>query len=172
MENHPPFKDEMDFLEQCADTGKYASVRLLLIDTQSRPDNIKWVWPDEDKEEWSETRSYQKFYESWHNKTRDSEFLNKFPYKLSFGVTSRGKSLAPYCPDPAGGQILVTKAYDDMFHRLLGLRMEDRGHRRGAVITGQSGTGGLPSVTRSPPRATTHRRIQGKPSSYRTCLRA
>ena len=89
-----------------------------------------------------ESRTLQEFCENWDNQSASSKFRNTFPYKLSLGVGLCGRSLAPYCPDQLGGQIVVTKAYDDMFHRLLSLRKDDKGYRRGAVITGQSGTGG------------------------------
>jgi len=43
--------------------------------------------------------------------------------------------------EPDITQILITKAYDNMFHRLLALRMKDRSHMKGAVVTGQTGVG-------------------------------
>ena len=152
----------------------HGDVRLPLVDTKSfLPDSSEWTWPDADKNEWRlESGNLQEFYKNWHNKSTDLKFPTTFPYKLSLGVNSRGISLAPYCRDWQGGQILVTKAYDEMFHRLLRLRKDDRGSHQGAVITGQSGIGASPSVIRSPPRATTHGHVQGNLSFYCTCLRA
>jgi len=63
-----------------------------------------------------------------------------------------GKSLLPF--DRAVTQILITKAYDNMLHRLLAFRMQNQSHLRGAVVTGQPGVGAS-----FPPgdSATTHR---------------
>ena len=55
------------------------------------------------------------------------------------------------------GGILVTEAYEKMFHHLLLLRGEDRRDHGGAVITGQPGIG--TSLTGSPPHASTHQGI-------------
>ena len=60
-------------------------------------------------------------------------------------------------PPPPGNLVLVTQAYEDMFRRLLCLRGGDTGSARGAVVTGQPGTG--TSTTRSPPCSATHRWI-------------
>ena len=54
-------------------------------------------------------------------------------------------------PEP---KILVTESYENMFCRLLHLREDYYGCSTGAVLTGQPGTG--ESLTRCPPRATTH----------------
>jgi len=94
------------------------------------------------KKEWRvEGGGDQRLYKLWRNKPDDSDFLNTFPYKLSVGVDSYGASLSAYCSGPVGGQIIVTKSYDDMFHRLLRLRMDRMGRAQGAVITGQPGIG-------------------------------
>jgi len=41
-------------------------------------------------------------------------------------------------------RILVIKLYNDIFNRLLHLRQFDSGANRGAVLTGQPGTGTFP----------------------------
>jgi len=86
---------------------------------------------------------YQQFYQYWSDSSTSSKrFLNKFPYKLSLGVNSRGTPLLPFLSySTSGNQIVVTEAYDKMFHRLMALREEDKGDRKGAVLTGQPGTG-------------------------------
>jgi len=57
-------------------------------------------------------------------------------------MNEKGKPLLPFRPDDTSeNRILVTKSYDDTFHRLLNLRQRDRGKRRGVVLTGQPGTG-------------------------------
>jgi len=86
------------------------------------------------------TGGFLEFYGHWHGDTeRSKEFLNNFPYVLSL---KRGKTLLPFYPESTSrNKILVTKAYDDMFHRLLRLRVEDKGTKKGAVIAGQPGVG-------------------------------
>jgi len=85
---------------------------------------------------------YQQFYEHWRNSSASSKFLNIFPYELSFGVDQDEASPLPFCSySTSGNQILVTKSYEDMFHRMLRLRNYDRGTSRGMVLTGQPGTG-------------------------------
>jgi len=61
-------------------------------------------------------------------------------------------------PPPTGNRILVTRAYEDLFRRLLVIRERDVGSARGAVVTGQPGTG--TSMNRPPPCATAHRWIR------------
>jgi hypothetical protein len=89
------------------------------------------------------TNGPQKFYEHWRNNSTESSFFNKeFSYTLSLGVDS---SCVPFSNNGAlGDRILITKAYDDMFHRLLRRRAEDEGNARGAVLTGQPGVGASP----------------------------
>ena len=87
------------------------------------------------------TNEYQQFYEYWRENT-NLEYGDTFPYKLSLGVDPTGTSLLPFRPNETlGGLVLVTKPYDDMFHRLLYLRGGDMGTTRGAVVTGQPGIG-------------------------------
>ena len=60
------------------------------------------------------------------------------PQRLPLQVTAWGEAaFSPWLGTP-GDHILVTKSYDDMFHRLLRLRQEDKGRTRGAVLTGWS----------------------------------
>ena len=88
------------------------------------------------------TDEYQEFYERWRNTSTGSNFPNKFPYKLSLGVDSHDRPLLPfYSGRTSGNQILVTEAYDDMFHHLLYRRWNDKGRTAGAVLTGQPGIG-------------------------------
>ena len=84
---------------------------------------------------------YMQFYEHWHRSDANSSFLGTLPYKLSLGVDSNKKCLLPFHRNDSGDQILVTRSYNTMFHRLLRLRGADTGTTRGAVITGQPGIG-------------------------------
>ena len=85
---------------------------------------------------------YQQFYEHWSDISASSKFLNKFPYKLSLGVDSDGTPLLPFqSGGTSGSQILVTRAYDKTFDRLMTLRKKDEGATTGAVLTGQPGIG-------------------------------
>ena len=87
------------------------------------------------------TNGYQKFYEKWDDESSSSKFRKEFPYELSLGTDQYGRSLLPFRDGSiSGDKIVVTKSYDDMFHRLLRLRNKPYG--RGAVITGQPGIGG------------------------------
>ena len=50
-----------------------------------------------------------------------TKFLDSFPYKLELGVDDLGRSLLTFTNESsatAGDVILVTKAYDHIFHRL------------------------------------------------------
>ena len=88
------------------------------------------------------TGKYQRFYERWRESSSSSRFINTFPYKLPLGMDPIGTALVPFGPlATSGAQILITKAYDNMFHRILCLRAIDNGTNRGAVITGQPGVG-------------------------------
>ena len=103
---------------------------------------------------------YQQFYDKWRTKTTDSDFYNPFPYQLSLGRSTSGAPLPPFrADDILGDKIVVTESYDQMYHRLLRLRMSDVGGKaKGAVLTGQPGVG--VSTNRSFPRAATHQRIR------------
>ena len=81
------------------------------------------------------------FYEYWRRSDAPSSFLSTFPYKLSLGVDSNNKCLLPFHRDESSDQILVTKSYNTIFHRLLRLREGDIGTTKGAVLTGQPGAG-------------------------------
>ena len=99
---------------------------------------------------------YQQFYEHCRNTFASSKFLDIFPYELSFGVDQDETFPLPFCSYGAlGNQILVTKSYDDMFHRMLRLRSYDRGTARGVVLTGQSGTGASQRLDPHPVRQLT-----------------
>jgi len=57
-------------------------------------------------------------------------------------MNKEGEPPPPFRPnDTSGARILITKSYNDVFHRLLHLRQKDFGASRGAVLTGQPGTG-------------------------------
>ena len=87
----------------------------------------------------------------WRKDPTSPKFRDKFPYTLKLGVDTAGQSLLPFRPDDtSGNQILVTEAYDYMFHRLLGLRQRDRGKNKGAVLTGQPGIGVFLNQTLTP----------------------
>jgi len=111
------------------------------------PDTSKWDWPEESQKEWREVvgegEGYVAFCNRWYDPAARSNFHNKFPYELSLGMG--------WAISPAGKPILVTEAYDKMFHRLLRLREDDRVGRtvKGAVVTGQPGIGA--PLTKSPP---------------------
>jgi hypothetical protein len=88
------------------------------------------------------TNNCQQFYEHWRDGSTRPKFSDKFPYTLSLGMDSIGRSLMPFHPNAtSGAQILITKAYDDIFHRILRFRAIDTGHNRGVVLTGQPGIG-------------------------------
>jgi len=105
------------------------------------------MWKKED-EGWATS-----FCRYWRKPHPVVDFPNKSkqPHELLLGTDVR------FSP-PVGNQILVTQAYERMFHRLLTIRGEDSGTTKGAVVTGQPGTGA--SVTRFPPCAATHRWIK------------
>jgi len=103
------------------------------------PDTLKWNWLEESQKHWNilgEHEEYAVFYRYWRNPTSCSSFSNKFPYPLPLGVVLTASPT---------GIILVTKAYDKMYCRLLDLRERDREGPpvRGAVVTGQPGIGAL-----------------------------
>jgi hypothetical protein len=91
---------------------------------------------------------HHKFYMHWLSRSTEpteSIFGSTFPYKLSLTADSDSISPLPFVPNSVcRNQILVTRAYDDMFHRLLRLRMDDKGDTKGAVLTGQPGIGVSP----------------------------
>ena len=100
------------------------------------------------------TDGYQQFYKKWDKKSSHSEFLEtKFPYELSLGAHEpppgadlKGLPLLPFRSEiMSGDKIVVTKSYDDMFHRLhtqsgdrrdLGGRVIDRPGGRGEWFPG------------------------------------
>ena len=120
-------------------TGAASVCRVSTLITSS--DN-EWSWLDPDREYWelAENR-YQKFYKTWRDKPSKSDFPNAYPYDLSLGTDEDGPLLPFRSTNTLGDRILVTKAYDDVFHRILRLRAKDLGGSRGAVITGQPGVG-------------------------------
>ena len=112
---------------------------------QSPLPDSNWAWPVEAKKLWElekETKEWQGFCDHWRNSPTGPLFSENFPYVLDLGVNSEGVPLLPFYSDrTARNRILVTKSYNDMLHRLLRLRKHDQGDRRGAVLTGQPGTG-------------------------------
>ena len=86
--------------------------------------------------------NYQEFYNKWRGVGSSSEFHNEFPYQLSLGQDACNKPLLPFRSDvPIGHRLLVTKPYNDLFHRILEKRRMDKGVTRGVVVTGQPGVG-------------------------------
>ena len=84
------------------------------------------------------TGRLQQFYNHWRDISANSEFNKTFPYELPLGTKP------PVRPDStSGNKIIVTKSYDDMFHRILSFRGNDQGPEKGVVLTGQPGTGAL-----------------------------
>ena len=91
-----------------------------------------------------ELEDYQEFYTRWRGAS-NSKFCNTFPYTLELGAYPDGKPFLPFRADStAEGRILVTEPYDQMYHRLLRLRINDRGRNKGVVVTGQPGVGASP----------------------------
>jgi len=82
------------------------------------------------------TGERQQFYEHWRKIPTDFYSHDTFPCELLLGVG------VPFRPDSTlENRILVTKSYDDMFHRISDLRKNDKGRHRGVVLTGQPGIG-------------------------------
>ena len=85
---------------------------------------------------------YQEFYKFCLGPDAPKFFdQDKFPYELSLGLGPDGMSLLPFRQGGTSAGILVTKAYEDMFKRLMSLRGRDAGNNVGAGITGQPGVG-------------------------------
>ena len=87
---------------------------------------------------------YQTFYEGWYNRSQRSQepnFPNTLPYVISLREDDNTSPLPFDSHKQLGNHILVTKSYDDMFHRILRLRLADIGADVGVVLTGQPGIG-------------------------------
>lgn len=101
------------------------------------------------------TGRYHCFSNHWRDPSTGSDCYKRFPYVLELGVDLDGAPLLPFHgDDTTGNRILVTKAYEEMFYRILRLRKMDKGTRRGVVITGQPGIGAS-SIRSSPVRPLT-----------------
>jgi subtilase family serine protease len=88
------------------------------------------------------TDKHRRSCDRWYNKPTAFTSPDASPYVLSLGGD---EAWLPFGSNTtSGNNILVTKAYDVMFHRILRLRAIDKGHDKGAVITGQPGTGESP----------------------------
>ena len=128
---------------------------------QSPLPDAEWDWPEKCRKAWiRETGKPQEFYDYWRNRATGSEFSDKFPYELRQRLPP---FVIPLSSDNTyENTILITKSYEDIFRRLLFLRQEDEGDFRGAVLTGQPGTGEswIKSMTRSPLHVTAYRRIR------------
>jgi len=81
------------------------------------------------------------FYEHWRQPSAHCNFLSEFPYTLSLGVDSNNECFLPFRRDESSDKILVTPSYNTLFHRLLRLCAADTGYTKGAVLTGQPGSG-------------------------------
>ena len=88
------------------------------------------------------TDKHRQFCDRWYNKPTAFTSPDVFPYVPSL----RGdEACLPFGSNAtSGNSILVTKAYDVTFHRISRLRAIDKKYDKGAVITGQPGTGESP----------------------------
>ena len=103
------------------------------------PDPKNWTWSDKDKGFWDEVDGkLWKFYNYWRSRRYGSDLQEQFPYTLSLGGSEVELPVEP--TETMDNKIVVRKSYHDMYYRILGLRKVD-GPNRGAVITGQPGTG-------------------------------
>ena len=100
------------------------------------------------------TDEYREFYEHWR-KSSVVHFPETFPSELHLKLGKNHQ--LPLNHSIPEGRIIVTKAFDDMFHRILRLRARDTGSQKGVVLTGQPGIG--VSMTGSSPCTITHRHI-------------
>ena len=145
MSGSPSFENE--FLKQDNDTGEHISVCIPYINVQRRSplpaDN--WTWPHTDESTWEAvTDKHKQFSDQWYGQSTDSITHSKFPYVASLGPVD-GKCILPFSPDgTSGNRILVIKSYEDIYLRILRLREVDEGDDKGAVITGQPGSGVSP----------------------------
>ena len=99
------------------------------------------TWSEEDKANWTVVDDgYQKFYDYWRGDFDKSKFLQEFPYTLLLGMDKDDRPFFPL-PDQSWDQIVVTEAYEKMYHDLLLMRTIDKGSHKGAAITGQPGIG-------------------------------
>lgn len=107
-----------------------------------------WTWSDEDKAQWQPGPSLvQQFYAKWRGATLPEH--TSLPYEIEVGLHEDGTPLLPFHAHATSeSRILITKTYEDIFHRLLDLRRVDKS-TGGAVITGQPGTGTFNGMTRS-----------------------
>ena len=118
-----------------------------------------------DKGGWMEMEEDDKipqFYRYWRD-LGGYVFPKGFPYQLPLDPMAPP---LPFIKAPSSlhesfpqRSIIVTKAYEALFHRLLSLRW---GRTLGAVVTGQPGTGALLSVGPMP-QLTSVLVLQGKP---------
>jgi len=83
----------------------------------------------------------QEFYTNWRSESIEQS--NDFPYVLRLGMNDRGEDLLRFHPeDTADSDIVVTKAYEDMYNRILNLREgTSESNTRGVLLTGQPGVG-------------------------------
>jgi len=110
-----------------------------------RTSGHQWTWLKEYRRQWmAEPEYFLKFYAHWRDRSHGSAILDVFPYALSHGLDLG--EVAPFARNAAPiRQILVTEAYNNMFHRLLSHRLSsDTGESKGAVLLGQPGIGASP----------------------------
>ena len=83
----------------------------------------------------------QLFYEKWRSEPFKQP--QKFPYIIGLGTNSNGRSLLQFLPqDTANSEIVITRAYEDMYNRILSIREgKPESDTRGVVLTGQPGIG-------------------------------
>jgi len=83
----------------------------------------------------------QEFYTNWRSDSFEQS--NDFPYVLRLGMNGRGEDLLRFhLEDTADGDIVITKAYENMYNRILNLREgTSESNTRGVLLTGQLGVG-------------------------------
>ena len=110
------------------------------LPTRSRLSD-EWDWSSNKRRGWELDEDYQKFYDRWREGDApnflQANTLQGFPCILDFG-----KGEAPFLNTVNFGEnrIIVTKAYVEMFRRILYLRAVGQGGA-GVVLTGQPGAG-------------------------------
>ena len=79
----------------------------------------------------------QESYNRWH--TEPLQQSSKFPYIMSLG-TDRRDYLLSFGADLAAANIVVTEAYEAMYHRIVNIR-EGWESDIGVLLTGEEGIG-------------------------------
>jgi len=90
----------------------------------------------------------QEFYTNWRSESFEQS--NDFPYVLRLGMNGRGEDLLRFHPgDTAESDIVTTKAYENMYNRILNLREgTSESNTMGVLLTGQPGVGASLNLVR------------------------